>query len=167
MVGIDAPSFMIIEECIIIIICVFCYLSIYWQTRKLKNSIPKDEEEGGGTELFNKIQKETRRMVKETQSQFFKMVSVIFICWLLVFTPEMIMEIIDYDYKLYPNWHLVTGLIYWINSLVNPLVYGLMNQKYKKAMYEQLPNIFTKKSTPSSVAGIEMTTLNKDDTNAM
>lgn len=100
--------------CVIIVIC---YASIYWVVR---TSHKKLQQHNSGNKY------------KRSEMKITKMVLVIFICFVICYLPITIVKVCDTDVNHAPL-HVLSYLLIYLSSCVNPVVYVTMNRQYRVA----------------------------------
>ncbi|CAH0549410.1 unnamed protein product [Brassicogethes aeneus] len=105
--------------------------------------------------IFYVVRKSHKRLQAHTtgkrfggnEMQITKMVSIIFICFLICYLPLTIVKVFDSDVK-YPLLHIISYLLIYLSSCINPVVYVTMNRQYRKAYLDTL--LFKKASNLTS-----------------
>ncbi|XP_050509209.1 G-protein coupled receptor moody-like isoform X1 [Diabrotica virgifera virgifera] len=105
--------------CVVIVIC---YANIYWVVRKSHKKM----------QMHNSGNKYKRSEMKIT-----KMVLVIFICFVVCYLPITLVKIFDVEVHHAPL-HIISYLLVYLSSCVNPVVYVTMNKQYRMAYISTL-----------------------------
>lgn len=105
--------------CIIIVVC---YAKIYWVVRTSHKKLQ---------------QHNTGNKYKRSEMKITKMVLVIFVCFLVCYLPITVVKICDQDVN-HPELHILSYLLIYLSSCVNPVVYVTMNRQYRLAYLETL-----------------------------
>ncbi|CAH1173940.1 unnamed protein product [Phaedon cochleariae] len=104
------------------IVIVLCYAKIYWVVRR---SHKKLEQHSTGNKF------------KKSEMKITKMVLVIFICFNVCYLPITIVKVFDQDIEHAPL-HVLSYLLIYLSSCVNPVVYVTMNKQYRRAYLDTL-----------------------------
>lgn len=76
----------------------------------------------------------TETVVYRRNFQFFKVILVIFSCFLACYLPNLIQRgFLTYSPK-FPYFRKLTAIIMWSNVCINPIIYFAMNREYLKAL---------------------------------
>ncbi|KAG5898605.1 hypothetical protein JTB14_020981 [Gonioctena quinquepunctata] len=105
--------------CVVIVIC---YAKIYWVVRQ---SHKKLQQHTSGNKF------------KRSEMKITKMVLVIFICFVVCYLPITIVKVTDTEVEHAPL-HIISYLLIYLASCVNPLVYVTMNRQYRLAYLDTL-----------------------------
>lgn len=105
--------------CVIIVIS---YATIFWVVR---NSHKKLQQHSTGNKY------------KRSEMKITKMVLVIFICFVVCYLPITIIKVCDQEVNHAPL-HVLSYLLIYLSSCVNPVVYVTMNRQYRVAYLDTL-----------------------------
>lgn len=106
--------------CIIIVIC---YAKIYWVVRSSHKRLQQHSTDGN--------------RYKRSEMKITKMVLVIFVCFLVCYLPITLVKIFDSEVNHAPL-HVLSYLLIYMSSCVNPVVYVTMNRQYRQAYLDTL-----------------------------
>ncbi|CAH0561062.1 unnamed protein product [Brassicogethes aeneus] len=79
----------------------------------------------------------TSMRYKRSEMKITKMVSVIFVCFVICYLPLTIVKIFDTEVRHAPL-HVVGYLLIYMSSCINPVVYVTMNKQYRQAYLDTL-----------------------------
>lgn len=135
-----------VVPCIIIIVC---YARIFWVVRSSESKLR--QHSGSSRPPTNCNGKadlhETKR--KGNEWKITKMVLVIFLSFLICYLPITIVKVFDTNTQLI--WlHFISYIMLYMSACINPIIYVIMNNQYRKAYGKVLkfrvPRIFTNAS---------------------
>ena len=86
---------------------------------------------GSDTTLKKPLHKTKRR-------NSMKMILVIFMAFALTYLPFTVVNLADDRAKLSRNWYMVTSLAFWAGSCTNPIIYGVLNDHFRKSYLDML-----------------------------
>ncbi|KAH1021121.1 hypothetical protein HUJ04_010679 [Dendroctonus ponderosae] len=105
------------------VIIVLCYSNIFWVVRQSHKRLAQHSSNGS--------------KFKRSEMKITKMVLVIFICFVVCYLPITIVKIFDTRVEHAPL-HVLSYLLIYLASCVNPVVYVTMNKQYRYAYLETL-----------------------------
>ena len=116
-------------------ICIIgCYTAIYLTVRKSRIEISYLRT--------NSVSDRIKKKLEESNSQLFRMVLVVSVCYISLIIPKMVMGIITRKISTFSKVanidRVLDGLVN-ANFVVNPFVYFFMNQNYREAFTQLLP----------------------------
>ncbi|XP_015599595.1 protein trapped in endoderm-1-like [Cephus cinctus] len=112
-----------IVPCMVIIVS---YLCIYWRVRKSRKNL---EAHGNGNRRRDGFH-------RREDSRVTRLMLTIFLCFLLCFMPLMLVNVVD-DKMQIPILHIISSILAWASSVINPFIYAGTNKFYREA-YKQL-----------------------------
>ncbi|ENN83318.1 hypothetical protein YQE_00323, partial [Dendroctonus ponderosae] len=98
------------------VIIVLCYSNIFWVVRQSHKRLAQHSSNGS--------------KFKRSEMKITKMVLVIFICFVVCYLPITIVKIFDTRVEHAPL-HVLSYLLIYLASCVNPVVYVTMNKQYR------------------------------------
>lgn len=109
--------------CVVIIVS---YSMIYWivtkQRQKLNNAVTR---------------KSSGSCREKEDSKLTFMMLIIFICFLVCFFPSMLVNVTMEDHQ-YPWIQILSSILTWASSVLNPFIYAASNRTYRLAYYKLL-----------------------------
>lgn len=113
--------------CIVIIISYTC---IYYIVRRQRQKLNSHVQNGSGKTASVAVASRERE-----DSRLTAMMLTIFICFLLCFLPLTIVNLID-DKHEYPWLNIISSVLAWASSVVNPFIYAASNRTYRVAYFK-------------------------------
>lgn len=113
--------------CIVIIISYTC---IYYIVRRQRQKLNSHVQNGKGKTASVAVAARERE-----DSRLTAMMLTIFICFLLCFLPLTIVNLID-DKHEYPWLNIISSVLAWASSVVNPFIYAASNRTYRVAYFK-------------------------------
>ena len=77
-----------------------------------------------------------KRSHKSRRRNSLKMILVIFITFALTYLPFTVLNLADDRAQVSRNWYMVTSLAFWAGSCTNPIIYGVLNDHFRKSYFD-------------------------------
>ena len=101
---------------------VICYVAIYFKVRKVRKELEN---------CFGNIES----IYKEEDLQLLKMIGIILATFIICFTAGAAREAV-FNFgrrKVKEIWDFGMAFLFWLNYVINPLIYGFKNKVYRPA----------------------------------
>ena len=151
----NSPRLFVTIICTVIpLICIIaCYSAIFLKVRKSRKdllaSVDTIEQLNATSTVTDKI----RKSLKESNSQLFRMILVISVCYVILVIPKLVVSFIMHTIssvsEVVSNVDEVVYGLMSANFVVNPFVYFFMNKNYRKAFTQLLPEKLKKSDKPN------------------
>ena len=112
----------------------YCYARIFYLVHKSKKRINVQT---------NNVKQGSK--VKSSDMKLIKMTLTILAVFLLFPSPYLFLNLFDPMMTL-KSAHLLSYVLGWTNSTLNPIIYVAMNQQFREALFEMFPWLSCKKS---------------------
>lgn len=76
--------------------------------------------------------KEYQRRLRGYKS--FMPIIAVFIVYLVTYIPFTVINMMDKDFSLHRNYYMISSLLFWSSSCLNPWIYGIMNKELNSAL---------------------------------
>lgn len=109
-------------------------LHAQWISKRGKrHTIPADRHRTGkgGSRTF--LQRLHLRHHSQHHFKSFKMILAVFLGFSLSYLPFTLLNFADDDSCLDRAWYMMTSLLFWSGSCINPWIYGVMNVQFREA----------------------------------
>ena len=103
------------------LIIISCYLALYFKVRKIQMALISNEE---------------LTTSKSADMKIIKMMFTVFVCFILLILPTLIINILDQENHKFRDLHICFDILFWNIVVVNPFIYVFMNKHYRKAIFE-------------------------------
>lgn len=120
-------AFGFLMPCVVIITC---YLLIYWIVTKQRRKLDKHN-------TVTRTSSGSYRIRDKEDSRLTFMMLIIFICFLVCYFPSMVVNVTMEDNK-YPWIHILSSILTWASSVLNPFLYAASNRTYRIAYHKLL-----------------------------
>ncbi|XP_070560215.1 protein trapped in endoderm-1-like [Ptychodera flava] len=122
----------------LITIVLYCRIFIFVHRKRLKI-----QQHGQGSSAIGKH-----------EIQLCKMTAVVFVVILLGYLPYPMFRMIDTSHSAPPDTHLYLTALYLVAGCVNPIIYGVMNTRFREAYAKILFRVISngKQQSPQSAA---------------
>ena len=97
-----------------------CYCAIFYKIRKTRQQL---------TGYFEFL----KSSEKDEEFKQMKTMLIIFLCFLITFTPVGLLNMIDPDVKHY-DIHVLFHILWWSSPVINPFIYVYKNKHYIRAI---------------------------------
>jgi len=100
-----------------------------------------------GINPSSKILNDTsRRLSVPVRKLYASVGTMIVVCFTFFLSnlPFVAVHIVDTDSSFNRNWYIVTSWLFWAGASANPIIYGIMNKRFRKSYIGALKDLFDK-----------------------
>ena len=112
-----------------------CYTAILLHVRAKGQAVARSTRTAAP--LASSSKSSTASCQRREELQLTRTMMTIFLVFLLTFLPAMLANVLEGRLAL-PSLHLLASVLSWTSGAVNPLVYSLLNTRYKQAFRRTL-----------------------------
>ena len=98
----------------------------------INEKLSRDEQQQADETLQTKQSKEYQRRLRGFKS--FMPIIAVFIVYIITYIPFTVINMMDSDFTLHRNYYMISSLLFWSSSCLNPWIYGIMNHELNRAL---------------------------------